>query len=81
MAEFRDSEENQLVKELKKIVGALNARGLGDDNNPVMVKLAMLETEVKHLQASMRETRNALWGVAAGVLAVVIKMVLEGAVR
>lgn len=67
---------------MKKIVGALNARGFGDDiNNPVLIKLATLETDVKHMQASFKEMKTMLWGVVAGVLAIVIKMVLEGAVR
>lgn len=79
---FNDADENTVVKELKKIVGALNARGLGDDiNNPVLIKLATLETDVKHMQASFREMKTMLWGVVAGVLAIVIKMVMEGAIR
>lgn len=82
MADFNCADENRVVKELKKIVGALNARGLGDDiNNPVLIKLATLETDVKHMQASFKEMKTMLWGVVAGVLAIVIKMVLEGAVR
>lgn len=82
MADFNCANDNKVVKELKKIVGALNARGLGDDiNNPVLIKLATLETDVKHMQASFKEMKTMLWGVVAGVLAIVIKMVLEGAVR
>lgn len=75
------ADESTVVKELKKIVGALNARGLGDDNNPVMIKLATMEAEVKHLQASFKEMKTMLWGVVAGVLAIVVKMVMEGAIR
>lgn len=82
MMDFNGADENRVVKELKKIVGALNARGLGDDiNNPVLIKLATLETDVKHMQASFKEMKTMLWGVVAGILAIVVKMVLEGAVR
>lgn len=82
MTDFNCANDGKVVKELKKIVGALNARGLGDDiNNPVLIKLATLETDVKHMQASFKEMKTMLWGVVAGVLAIVIKMVLEGAVR
>lgn len=81
MTDFNGADESKVVKELKKIVGALNARGLGDDNNPVMIKLATMEAEVKHLQASFKEMKTMLWGVVAGVLAIVVKMVMEGAIR
>lgn len=81
IADFSDADESKVVKELKKIVGALNARGLGDDNNPVMIKLATLEADVKHLQAGFRELKTMLWAVVAGVLGLILKMVIEGAVR
>ena len=66
---------------LRKIVGALNAGGGSPDIAPVMVKLAILEADVKHLQGSMKDIKTALWGLAASVLGLVANMVMEGALR
>lgn len=65
---------------LKKLVGAANATG-GADMSGVMIKLATLETDVKYIQASMKDLKMALWGLAAGVLALVAKIVIEGAFK
>lgn len=66
---------------LRKIVGALNSGSGSVDIAPVMIKLATLETDVNYLKAGMKEIKTALWGLAASVLGLVAKMVIEGALR
>ena len=66
-----------LIGELRALRGVLNAKGFGDES-PVLVEIATLKTQVQHLQASIKELRTALWGLAAGVLCMVIKIVVEG---
>lgn len=69
-----------LIGEMRALRGALNARAFSDESSlhPVLVEIATLKTQVQHLQTSIRELRTALWGLAAGVLAMVIKIVVEG---
>jgi hypothetical protein len=66
-----------MAEELRALRGSLNARGFGEDN-PVLVEITTLKVQMHHLQSSVKELRAALWGIAAGVLALVIKMVVEG---
>lgn len=63
---------------LRKLVGAINAASTGKEEGPLMVKLAIVEADVKHLQVAMKDIKTALWGLAGGVLGLVIKMVMEG---
>lgn len=67
-----------LIGELRALRGALNARGFTPDESPILVEIATLKTQVQHLQTSIKELRTALWGLAAGVLCMVIKIVVEG---
>lgn len=66
-----------VIDELRALRGALNAKGFGEEN-PVLVEIATLKIQVQHLQSSVKELKNALWGVAAGILTLIIKMVVEG---
>jgi len=68
---------DKLVETLRGIMGALNSRGVGDDN-PVLVEIATLKIEVRHLRASLAELKRMLWGLAAGVFGLIIKMIIEG---
>ncbi len=67
---------DRLVEELRALRGVLNAKSFGDES-PVLVDIATLKTQMQHVQTSMKELKTALWGIAAGVLGLVIKMVIE----
>jgi hypothetical protein len=67
---------DRLIEELRSLRGALNAKTFGDDN-PVLIEIATLKTQVQHLQGSIRDLRMCLWGIAAGVFGLIIKMVIE----
>ncbi len=77
MAEHECANCNGIVDELRALRGALNAKGFGEEN-PVLVEIATLKIQVQHLQSSMKGLQAALWGIAAGVFALIIKMVVEG---
>lgn len=76
-----DAKLDLINETLKKLVGSINASSGSADLSSVMVKLATLETDVKYIQGSMKDLKMALWGLAAGVLGMVAKMVLEGAFK
>ncbi len=76
-----DAKLDLINETLKKLVGSINASGGSADLSSVMVKLATLETDVKYIQGSMKDLKMALWGLAAGILALVAKMVIEGAFK
>jgi len=65
-----------VIEELRALRGALNAKSFADEN-PVLVEIATLKTQMQHMQAGMKELKTSLWGIAAGVLGLVIKMVIE----
>lgn len=68
---------DKLIETLRGIVEALNSRAFGDEN-PVLVEIATLKIEVRHLQSTIREMRMTLWGIAASLIGIILKMVLEG---
>lgn len=72
-----NSNAGGIIEELRALRGALNAKGFGEDN-PVLVEIATLKVQVQHLQSSIKDLRTSLWGIAAGILALIIKMVVEG---
>ena len=72
-----NSNTGGIINELRALRGALNAKGFGEDH-PVLVEIATLKVQVQHLQSAVKELKNALWGVAAGILTLIIKMVVEG---
>ena len=76
-----DAKLDLINETLKKLVGSINASSSGADLSGVMVKLATLETDVKYIQGAMKDLKTALWGLAAGVLGLVAKMVIESALR
>ena len=66
-----------VINELRKLRGLLNVKG-SEDESLVLVEITTLKVQVQHLQSSIKELRTALWGIAASILALVIKMVVEG---
>lgn len=75
--ERENSNFGGVIDELRALRGALNAKGFGEEN-PILVEIATLKIQVQHLQGSIKELKTSLWGIAAGVLALIIKMVVEG---
>ncbi len=76
-----DEKLDQIDGTLRRIVGALNSGSGSSDITRVVERLSTLEADMKHLQGSMKDIKTALWGLAASVLGLVAKMVLEGALK
>ena len=76
-----DAKLDLINETLKKLVDSMNAGNGAPDLSSVMVRLATIETDIKYIQCSMKDLKMALWGLAAGILALVAKMVIEGAFK
>ncbi len=81
MVENIEEKFEKINDSLRKIVGALNSGSGSSDITRVVERLSTLEADMKHLQGSMKDIKTALWGLAASVLGLVAKMVMEGALR
>jgi hypothetical protein len=71
------TEIDRVVETLRSIVGALNSCGLGS-NSTLPVAIARLEERMGHLERTMTNMQKILIGLAASVLSLVIKMLVEG---
>lgn len=66
---------------MRKLVGAVNARCESGVDGKLLERLATIEANLGHLQGSLRDIKTALWGLAASVIGLIIKMVIEGSLR